>query len=132
MRFPSHLISFSALLLAAACGGGGGGTAGPTSGGDYPTTPVTPITPSAPVSTNAVTVDNDFFSPSAIQVPPGTTVTWSWAQGAAIHNVTFGDGVGSGNKSGSGASFSRTFPTAGTFTYSCTLHGGMNGSVLVK
>jgi len=43
-----------------------------------------------------------------------------------------GDGVASSQLQGTGASYSRTFNTAGTFSYTCTLHGGMNGSVLVK
>ncbi|MGH7520593.1 MAG: cupredoxin domain-containing protein [Gemmatimonadales bacterium] len=33
---------------------------------------------------------------------------------------------------GANATFARTFPTAGTFTYQCTNHGGMTGSVTVN
>jgi plastocyanin len=76
-------------------------------------------------------VDNE-FSPANIQVAPGTSVTFTWGTNASAHNVTFGDGVASSQLQGTGASYSRTFNTAGTFSYTCTLHGGMNGSVLVK
>ena len=134
MRFRLHLIALPALTLAAACGGGGDSTS-PSSNPSTPTTPTTPTTPSAPATpilTNQVTVSDNQFDPGSIQVTPGTTVTWTWGSGATTHNVTFGDGANSGDKSGTGASFSRTFATAGTFTYVCTLHGGMNGSVLVK
>ena len=43
---------------------------------------------------------------------------------------TFVDGTHSADiKSGT---FTRTFTTAGTFTYTCTLHAGMNGTVTVQ
>jgi len=77
-----------------------------------------------------VTVGDDFFDPSNIQVSPGATVTWSWPSGVSIHNVTF-SGDNSGDK-GPGGSFSKAFPTAGTFSYQCTLHAVMTGTVLVK
>lgn len=127
MRVRLYALVATVVLAAAACGGGGD-TTGPTNTGNPGGTPGTP-TP--PVVQNSVGVGNNFFSPADIQVAAGTTVTWTWGSDAITHNVTFGDGTSSGNKS-AGASYSRTFATAGTFTYSCTLHGGMNGSVLVK
>ena len=126
---PRHLIVV-AILAAAACGGGGynsptspGNSNNPGSGNPGGTT--------SPTATNQVTVDNNLFTPSSIQVAVGTTVTWTWAQDAITHNVTFTDGTSSGDH-GAGSTFTRTFGTAGTFNYSCTIHPGMNGSVLVK
>ena len=84
----------------------------------------------SPKATDKVTVGNNVFSPADIQVSPGTTVTWTWAQDASDHNVTFNDGTGSGNKSS--GTFTRTFSSGGTFPYSCTLHPGMSGTVTVK
>ena len=123
---PKHLIVV-AVLAAAACGGGGS---------DSPTTPGNPGNPgnpggqTGPTATNAVTVDNNNFTPANIQVSAGTTVTWTWAQGAVTHNVTFADGTTSGDQAS--GTYSRTFSTAGTFSYQCTLHPGMTGSVVVK
>lgn len=134
MRFRLHLIAVPVATLLVACGGGGdGGTTAPPSGGspNTPSTPSTPSTPAAPVQTSSVQIGNNFFSPADVQVSPGTTVTWTWPSGVDIHNVSFDDGQASGNKS-AGGSYSRTFNTTGTFKYQCTLHGGMNGSVLVK
>jgi plastocyanin len=132
MRVRFSFIAVPAVLFAVACGGGGDSSTGTTpTGPTTPTVPQTPSTPASPVLTNAVSVDNDFFSPANIQVTPGTTVTWSWVSGATTHNVSFTDGAGGSGDKASG-SFSRTFSAAGTFDYRCTLHGGMNGTVLVK
>jgi len=129
MRFLQYLAA-AGLAAAASCGGGGASNSvtGPT-GGNPPGGNPTGGSEN-PVSTNAVTVADNTFTPSSIQVAPGTTVTWTWASGASSHNVTFTDGTRSADRSS--GTFTRTFSTAGTFSYTCTLHGGMNGSVLVK
>ena len=116
MRKVWTLFAITAIVAVAACGSdstspSGGGASGP------------------PVQTNQVSVGNDFFDPANIQVPVGTTVTWTWNSGGTAHNVTFAD-TASANLTG-GATFSRTFGTAGTFAYSCTIHG-QTGSVLVQ
>lgn len=127
---PQHLL-IVAMLAAAACGGGGGDSTtapgGNTGGNNNPGGQ----TGGTPTATNAVTVQNNNFSPADIQVSAGTTVTWTWSSDATTHNVTFTDGAKSGDQ-GANAAYSRTFNTAGTFNYSCTIHPGMNGSVLVK
>jgi plastocyanin len=133
MRFRMKTLAMPVLVIAAACGGGGtsdstGGITNP-GGGTNPGT--NPGTPSTPVSTLAVTVADNQFSPSSIQVATGSTVTWTWASGASTHNVTFNDGVNSGDRSAN-ASYTRTFNSAGTFSYVCTIHAGMQGTVLVK
>ena len=48
--------------------------AGACSGGSDVTTPSTS-------GTNEVTVGNNFFSPTTLTVPVGTTVTWVWNPG---------------------------------------------------
>jgi plastocyanin len=130
MKFLKSLAA-TALVIAASCGGDGGtsygGTTGPTGG----TTGGTQTGGSNPVQTNAVGVGDDFYNPANIQVSVGTTVTWTWAATAATHNVTFADGVASGDK-GAGANYTRTFSTAGTYNYHCTLHSVMTGSVIVQ
>jgi len=123
----------TAMLVAAAvaCGGGGDSPAtvsGPTNGNPNPGNPSGGT--DTPVATNQVAVSDNIFTPASIQVSPGTTVTWTWAPNVAAHNVTFSDGNNSGDKSS--GTFSRTFSTAGTFNYSCTLHGGMTGAVKVQ
>ncbi|HSQ28776.1 MAG TPA: plastocyanin/azurin family copper-binding protein [Gemmatimonadaceae bacterium] len=129
MRPISKYVVVLSVLAAAACGGGGGDS---TTGPGNPGNPGNPGGPStSPQQTSSVTVGNNLFSPASIQVPVGTTVTWTWDAASITHNVTFADGSGSGNKA-AGATFTRTFGTAGTFQYQCTLHAGMTGSVLVQ
>lgn len=80
-----------------------------------------------------MTVSNDRFDPSAISITKGTTVTWTWSSDAVTHNVTFSDSNISGSDNlGAGATFSKTFPNAGTFSYHCTLHAGMSGTITVQ
>lgn len=79
-----------------------------------------------------VTVSNNVFNPSTLQVPLNSTVTWVWSSGGVEHNVTFGGGLNSQTQ-GSGT-YSRTFQAAGSFPYACTIHSaeGMSGVVNVS
>ena len=113
------------LAVTASCGGstsdgGYGGVTNPGTGGN-----------TQPTQTTSVAVSDNQFSPASIQVATGATVTWTWAAGSSLHNVTFTSGTPSANL-GANATFTRTFPTAGTFTYQCTLHPGMTGTVKVQ
>jgi plastocyanin len=111
-----RMILLAALALAACSddGDGGQGPDGETPEGD-------------------VLVRNDFFDPAQLQVTPGSTVVWAWASNGRDHNVTFDDQVASETQSS--GTFERTFETAGTFAYHCTIHGtatsGMRGAVTV-
>jgi plastocyanin len=125
-------LAATALVVAASCGGGGGDyTSGPSGQNPGGNTGGQTGGSTSPVQTNAVTVSDNFYAPINAQVSVGTTVTWSWTSGASAHNVTFSDGQTSGDKTG-GATYSRTFNAAGTFNYHCTLHPGMDGSVVVQ
>jgi plastocyanin len=93
------------------------------------------ITVSGTPPTAAVVLANstsDIFAPAAVDVAVGGTVTWRF--GAAEHNVIFASraGVPADIPVTRNADVSRTFGTAGTFTYTCTLHANMNGSVNVR
>jgi plastocyanin len=66
------------------------------------------------------------FHPPVLQIKPGQTVTWSFNDGDATHNVK-GTGWGSGDQAS--GTFQHTFPAPGSYRYSCTLHLGMNGRV---
>jgi plastocyanin len=68
------------------------------------------------------------FLPPAIEVPPGTEVTWRFVDGSVPHNVK-GDGFAS--ETLSRGTFSHRFERAGEFRYTCDLHAGMDGRVVV-
>ena len=108
-----------------ACGGGGDG------GGV--TNPTPNPTPNPPSSTASVTLGAASFSPSSVTIARNGTVTWNNTSGVT-HNVTFAGATGAPSNIGdhSSGSNARSFGMAGTFNYSCTLHGGMNGSVVVQ
>ena len=96
-----------------------------------PVTFTATATATGPAPTQAnVTVGDNFFDPTAATVAAGGQVTWTW-NGAVNHNVTFQAGANSSNQAS--GTFSRTFPTAGTFDYLCTIHGAaMSGQVVVQ
>ena len=68
------------------------------------------------------------FQPPAIEVPPGTEVTWRFEDGSVPHNVK-GDGYASENQSR--GTFSHRFEQPGEYRYTCDLHAGMEGRVVV-
>jgi plastocyanin len=68
------------------------------------------------------------FLPPAIEVAPGTEVTWRFDDGSVPHDVK-GDGFASEIQSR--GTFSHRFTQAGEFRYKCTLHAGMEGRVVV-
>jgi len=84
---------------------------------------------------NAVDVKDNSFSPGSVSVAAGTTVTWTW-KGSATHNVTWVGGSPAASATQSSGTYQRTFATAGTFEYYCTIHGtptsGMRGSITVQ
>src|SRR5436190_15686420 len=68
-----------------------------------------------------VTVANKQFGPSAVSIVAGESVTWKFNESG--HDVA-GSGW-SGNTSFGTGTFTRAFPTAGTFSYVCEAHSGM-------
>ncbi|HEV7454244.1 MAG TPA: cupredoxin domain-containing protein [Candidatus Saccharimonadales bacterium] len=85
-----------------------------------------------PNPTDQVKIENFTFSPVAITVKKGTTVTWTNKDSAA-HTVTADKGE-QGPASGSlqqGGTYTFTYNTVGTFAYHCNFHANMTGSVVV-
>ncbi len=137
MDVRNAVIAGITAALVAGCGGGGSTYgSGPTMGGSSP--------PPPQGLSASVTVADYSFTPSALTVKVGTTVTWT-NTGAVEHTVTADDGsfaggplaaAGSGGGYGGGGggvggSYQHAFSTAGTFTYHCAIHPTMTGSVTV-
>ncbi len=77
-----------------------------------------------------VSMGDNFYSPASVSIAAGDTVTWS-NNGQAPHSATADDGSFDTGVFNSGQSRSETFSRAGTFTYFCTIHANMHGSVRV-
>ena len=74
-------------------------------------------------------VDND-FEPKHLTVRPGTEVVWKF-EGRAAHDVTSDEGAFESDTMRRGDEFVLTFDDPGTYTYYCTLHHAMQGTVVV-
>jgi plastocyanin len=97
-----------------------------------------------PKAARAMTVDvtvgpggNLVFSPSSVTIHPGDQVRWTFSSDG--HSTTSGspgqpNGIWDSGIRNQGATFTRTFNSAGTFPYYCIPHGGccnMVGTVMV-
>jgi len=78
----------------------------------------------------SVTAPQFAFIPGTVDVGTGGTVTWSI--GDIHHTVDFTTaGAPSDTEELRNTSATRTFPTAGSFTYRCSIHPAMTGMVRV-
>ena len=131
MRSGRIVVSMLCVgILAGGCSGGGGD--GGTGPGNNPP-------PGGQQPSNEVAVTNDQFTPSNLTVASGTTVTWRWrtcdgdgygGQNCGSHTVTFDQATGSGVLTQ--GTYARTFSSPGTYPYTCLVHSGMSGRVVVQ
>jgi len=103
------------MLLLAAC------SSDKTPTGQYGTMP-----------TGNVSVVDNAFIPAATTIQVGQTVTWTW-NGNNLHDVTFDNAAIGNSAAQTSGSFQKTFPSAGEYTYYCTVHSRaiMSGRVTV-
>ena len=110
----TQILSASFILALAACGGG--------------------TNSSAPPGNTVAATAGLTFSPNPLTINSGETV--SFAFGSVAHNVTF-DAPNAATPAdipgnNSNVSVERTFATAGTYRFHCTIHPGMAGSIVVR
>jgi plastocyanin len=103
---------------------GCGSPSSPSGGSNTTGTPVSIVRGSSTLTTTA-------YAPNPISIAPGGTITWT-NNDTESHTSTGDDGSWNSGTINPGASFNRTFPNAGTFTYHCTIHPGMIGTVTVR
>ena len=82
------------------------------------------------VTAASVSIKNMAFNPGSVSVTTGATVTWTNSD-TTIHTVTADDGSFNSGNIAVGATYSRAFSSAGTFSYHCTIHPEMTGKVVV-
>lgn len=91
------------------------------------TTSTTSTTVAPPNSPLTVTTSGNSFTPSSFSIARGQTVSFVVN---SSHNINWQDGyLGRGT---TGAAYSRSFSTVGTFSFYCSLHYEMSGSITVN
>jgi len=83
---------------------------------------------------NTISIKNFAFDPPALTVKTGTEVTWMNNDGAP-HTIVSDAGSPAAFTSdplSSGASFSFTFTRPGMYTYHCSIHPSMEGTITVQ
>lgn len=80
----------------------------------------------------SVEISNFAFSPSTLTVKAGDSVTWT-NKDSVSHTITSDSGSELGSSPiSSGGTYSHTFNTAGTYSYHCSIHVSMKGTVIVE
>ena len=135
MRRATPLAAAGAVLILTAACSSGSSSASAGKAADSKT---------APGATVAIPLLG--FDPKTVTIAPGQTVTWK--NGTDISHVLVEgtyqvddnglrssetpDGAFSLKVDKTGDTVSHTYPKAGTFTYYCSIHKGMNATVIVK
>ncbi|MFI5715473.1 plastocyanin/azurin family copper-binding protein [Nocardia sp. NPDC051750] len=107
-KFLVLVVAVFAFLPLTACGDSGGG---------------------APAVT--VQVANMSYSPASVTIEKGQTVEWIFDDNGLPHDVVEDTGAFESELLTEG-SFTHTFTEAGTFSYHCTPHPMMVGTVVVE
>ena len=138
--FAPALVFLAFALLLGGCGGGDGGgstattTEAETSTAPDETSPETSGNAPAPsgeaVRAQKVEIVNFAYDPDPVTIQEGGKVTWL-NQDSAPHTATADDGSFDTGTLEEGKLKSETFKDPGTFTYHCTIHPSMHGTIEV-
>ena len=90
----------------------------------------TPVASSADPAGVAISILEYAFDAPTVEIPVGTTVTWT-NDGGVIHTTTSTDGLWDSEILSSDDEFTYTFNEAGSFEYICSLHPSMVGEIVV-
>ena len=77
-----------------------------------------------------ITIVNFAFSPNTATINANDTVTWNWV--GSPHSSTSDTAVWDSGIFSAPHTFSRTFTSAGTFPFHCTVHPFMTGTITVQ
>jgi plastocyanin len=94
--------------------------------------PAASTAPDAPAGGTTVAVGDNTFTPANVKAAVGDTVTFENG-GAIAHTATSAEGADFDSGSiAPGDTFTVTLDKAGTVTYVCTFHPGMQGTIEVS
>jgi plastocyanin len=131
---PRMLIALviSAALLVAGCGSSSKDNSTAAAPAATTAAATTPAAPSGNAGAVAISMKNISFSPKSVTVKVGQTVTWT-NDDSVDHNVTADNNEFSASDNfGKGKTFSYKPTKAGTIKYNCTIHPGMEGTLIVQ
>ena len=131
MMYGRIVMVYTCVGVLAGCGGS---SSSPMATGPAPTpapggTPTTTITVTMPMG--ASFLSTTAYVPNPVTVAVGTTVTWINNDNVA-HTTTSQNDVWASPDMEPGSSYSRTFPSTGSFPYYCIYHPGMVGTIVVQ
>jgi plastocyanin len=117
-------------MLAATAGACGGYSSGNPATSPSPT-PLPSSSTTVLIPSGAYTGSTQGFMPTPLTVAAGTTVTFGNNDGV-VHTTTSDTGLWDSQSLNSGKTFERRFDTPGTYTYHCTIHPFMTGTIVVQ
>ena len=100
----------------------------------YQTSSAPASPPASPGGGTTITMKNFAFDPSTLTVKTGSVVTWV-NQDATPHTIVSDTGSlvpFSSAPLPPGASYNFTFTMPGTYTYHCSIHPSMTGTIVVQ
>jgi plastocyanin len=118
---PTTLAAFAAAMALTACGGGSEG--GSTNSGAASTTQAS--------AGDSVAIKDFAYSPPDLTVSRGSAVRFT-NQDSTNHTATASGGAFDTGTIGKGQSKAVTLQSPGTFTYVCSFHPFMHGTITVK
>ena len=90
-----------------------------------------PFTTIAIPPANEIIIQSMAFIPQTLTVPVNSTVKWKNLD-AIAHTVTSDNASWDSGNIAAGGTFKFTFTTVGTFSYHCTIHPLMTGTIIVQ
>jgi len=87
-------------------------------------------TATSTASQDSVAIRNYAFNPSTLTIRKGATVTWT-NYDSVQHTVTSNSGVFSSPLLSTGNTYTYQFNSTGSFSYHCSIHTYMTGTIVV-
>jgi plastocyanin len=119
------------LMFAIGCGGGYSSPSTAPSPMPSPSTPPSGSSSPVAIPVGAASLGKGAYVPDDLNVAVGSTATWTNTDSISHTSTSDAAGWDSGIVA-PGGQFSFTFRAAGTFSYHCSIHPGMVGTVVVR
>jgi plastocyanin len=133
MRRLAFLL-VSSLALVAACGGGTSSPPGQSAsqaGSPPASQPAAAACEEVASGTVTVDIEGNAYSPDPVSAGVGEAIQWTNAD-AVPHTATLDEGDCGTDNIATGATLGLVFNEAGTYTYHCTVHPEMTGTIEIE